>query len=93
MIFFLTLLYVGLLLLLVRFRIVPWNTFWKVSPAIWAAPLFVALFVPMNWGAPSGPIVVLRNPVAIVPNVAGEVIDVAVQPNTPLKSGDVPFGT
>jgi RND family efflux transporter MFP subunit len=29
--------------------------------------------------------------VAIVPNVAGEVIDVPVQPNTPLKAGDILF--
>jgi RND family efflux transporter MFP subunit len=91
MIVFLTLLYIGLLLLLVRFKIVPWNTFWKVSPAIWMVVLFIVLFIPMNWGAPSGSVVVLRNSVAIVPNVAGEVIDVPVEPNTPLKAGDVLF--
>jgi multidrug resistance efflux pump len=91
MIAFLALLYIGLLLLLVRFKIVPWNTFWKVSPAIWIVLLFVVLFIPMNWGAPSGSVVVLRQSVAIVPNVAGEVIDVPVQPNTPLKAGDVLF--
>ena len=45
----------------------------------------------MNWGAPSGPILVLRQAVAIVPNVAGEVIDVPVEPNKPLKAGDVLF--
>jgi multidrug resistance efflux pump len=88
---FLALLYIGLLFLLVRFKIVPWNTFWKISPAIWVVLLFVVLFIPMNWGAPSGDIVVLRQSVAIVPNVAGEVIDVPVQPNTPLKTGDVLF--
>jgi len=91
MIAFLALLYIGLLFLLVRFRLVPWNTFWKISPAIWIALLFVVLFIPMNWGAPSGPIVILRQSVAIVPNVAGEVIDVPVEPNTALKSGDVLF--
>jgi len=91
MIVFLTLLYIGLLVLLVRFKIVPWNTFWKTSPAIWMVLLFVILFIPMNWGAPSGSIVVLRQSVAIVPNVAGEVIDVPVEPNTPLKAGDVLF--
>jgi hypothetical protein len=35
MIAFLTFLYGGILYLLVRFKVVPWNTFWKVSPAIW----------------------------------------------------------
>jgi len=91
MIGFLTLLYIGLLYLLVRFKIVPWNTFWKISPAIWAVALFVVLFVPMNWGAPSGPIVVIRQSVAIVPNVGGEVIDVPVEPNKPLEAGTVLF--
>jgi multidrug resistance efflux pump len=91
MIAFLTLIYIGILFLLVRLKIVPWNTFWKISPLIWMVLLFVILFIPMNWGAPSGPVVVLRQSVAIVPNVAGEVIDVPVQPNTPLKAGDVLF--
>jgi multidrug resistance efflux pump len=91
MIIFLTLIYIGILFLLVRLRIVPWNTFWKISPVIWMVLLFVILFIPMNWGAPSGPIVVIRQSVAIVPNVAGEVIDVPVQANKPLKAGDVLF--
>jgi len=90
-IIFLTLIYVGLLFVLVRFKIVPWNTFWKISPVIWMVILFVILFIPMNWGAPSGPVIVIRHSVAIVPNVAGEVTDVPVQPNTPLKAGDVLF--
>jgi RND family efflux transporter MFP subunit len=34
---------------------------------------------------------VARNAVSIIPNVAGEVIDVAVEGNTPLKTGDVLF--
>ena len=33
----------------------------------------------------------VRNSVAIVPDVAGEVIDVPVAANTPLKAGDVLF--
>jgi len=91
MIAFLTLLYIGVLYLLVHFKVVPWNTFWKTSPAIWMVLLFIVLFIPMNWGAPSGRIVVIRQSVAIVPNVAGEVIDVPVEANKPLKAGDVLF--
>jgi RND family efflux transporter MFP subunit len=91
MIAFLPLLYIGLLFLLVRFKIVPWNTFWKISPAIWVVALLVILFIPMNWGAPSGSVIILRQSVAITPSVAGEVIDVPVEPNTPLKAGDVLF--
>ena len=53
--------------------------------------LLVGLFIPMNWGAPQGAALVVRNSVSIVPNVAGEVIDVAVRANTPIKSGDTLF--
>ena len=91
MIAFLTLIYIGILFLLVRVKIVPWNTFWKISPAIWIVLLFVILFIPMNWGAPSGPVVLLRQSVAIVPSVAGEVIDVPVKANVPLKEGEILF--
>jgi RND family efflux transporter MFP subunit len=45
----------------------------------------------MGWGAPQGPALVVRNSVAIVPDVAGEVTDVPVTANAPLKSGDVLF--
>jgi RND family efflux transporter MFP subunit len=45
----------------------------------------------MGWGAPQGSAVVVRNSVAIVPDVAGEVIDVPVAANVPLKAGDVLF--
>lgn len=91
MIAFLTLLYIGILFLLVRHKVVPWNTFWKISPAIWLVLLLVVIFIPMNWGAPSGSVVVRRPSVSIVPNVAGEVLDVPVQANVPLKAGDVLF--
>ena len=53
--------------------------------------MLIGLFIPMNWGAPQGPALVVRNSVPIVPDVAGEVIDVPVEPNKPLKAGDVLF--
>jgi RND family efflux transporter MFP subunit len=45
----------------------------------------------MGWGAPQGPALVVRQSVQIVPNVAGEVLEVPAEPNKPLKSGDVLF--
>jgi multidrug resistance efflux pump len=83
--------YLVLLFGLVKFRIVPWNTFWKVSPAIVLVLLLFGLFIPMGWGAPQGSAVVVRNSVAIVPDVAGEVIEVPIAGNTPIKAGDVLF--
>jgi multidrug resistance efflux pump len=83
--------YLVLLFVLVRFHVIRFNLFWKVSPFIVLVLLNLGLFIPMGWGAPQGPVLVIRNSVAIVPNVAGEVIDVPVEANKPLKAGDVLF--
>lgn len=91
MIVFLFNVYLVVLFLLVWFKVVPFNLFWKVSPIIVMLMLLIGLFIPMGWGAPSGPLVVGRHSVAITPDVAGEVLDVPVQPNAPLKQGDVLF--
>lgn len=91
MIVFLLNLYIFILFLLVWFKVVPFNLFWKISPILVLLLLLVGLFIPMGWGAPSGPLVVGRHSVAIVPDVAGEVIDVPVTANVPLKANDVLF--
>jgi multidrug resistance efflux pump len=83
--------YLVILFLLVKLNIVRFNLFWKVSPAIVFLLLLIGLFIPMGWGAPQGSAVVVRNSVAIVPDVAGEVIEVPVTANTTLRSGDVLF--
>jgi multidrug resistance efflux pump len=83
--------YLVLLFILVKLRIVPFNLFWKVSPAPVLILLLFGLFIPMNWGAPQGSAVVIRHSVSIVPDVAGEVVEVPIEPNTPLKAGDVLF--
>lgn len=83
--------YLVLLFALVKLHIVRFNLFWKVSPLLVLFLLMFGLFIPMGWGAPQGSALVVRQSVAIVPDVAGEVIDVPVQPNTLLKAGDVLF--
>ncbi|MBB5050409.1 multidrug resistance efflux pump [Afipia massiliensis] len=83
--------YLVLLFVLVRTGIVRFNLFWKSSPFIVLLLLNLLLFIPMGWGAPQGPALVVRHAVSIVPDVAGEVIDVPVAANTPLKAGDVLF--
>jgi RND family efflux transporter MFP subunit len=83
--------YLVLLFLLVKLKIVRFNLFWKVSPAIVFLLLLIGLFIPMGWGAPQGSAVVVRNSVAVVPDVAGEVIEVPVAANMPLKAGDILF--
>jgi len=83
--------YLLILFLLVWFKIVPFNIYWKLSPVFVLLLLLVGLFIPMNWGAPQGTTLVMRNSVAIVPSVAGEVVEVPVEANRPLKAGDVLF--
>lgn len=91
MIAFLTLCYIGLLFGLVRLRMLPDNLYVRLSPIAFMLLLFLFLFVPLQWGAPAGPAVVVRNSVAIVPNVPGQVVEVPVQANKPIKKGDVLF--
>jgi RND family efflux transporter MFP subunit len=83
--------YLALLFLLVHFHVVPWNAFWKTSPFIVIVLVLFGLLVPMGWGAPQGSALVVRNAVSIVPDVAGEVTEVPVAANAPLKTGDVLF--
>ena len=83
--------YLTLLFAIVQLGIVRFNLFWKASPFIVLLLLNIGLFIPMGWGAPQGSALVVRNSVAIVPDVAGEVTDVPVTANAPLKSGDVLF--
>jgi multidrug resistance efflux pump len=83
--------YLVILFLLVKLNIVRFNLFWKSSPFIVLLLLLVGLFIPMGWGAPSGSALVGRQSVQITPNVAGEVIEVAAEPNQPLKANDLLF--
>jgi RND family efflux transporter MFP subunit len=83
--------YIAILALFVWLRFIPFNLFWKLSPVLVLVALLVGLFIPMGWGAPSGPVVVARNSVQIIPSVAGEVIEVPVAANMPLKAGEVLF--
>jgi multidrug resistance efflux pump len=83
--------YLVILFILVKMKIAPFNLFWKCSPLIVLLLLMFGLFIPMGRGAPQGPALVVRNSVAIVPDVAGEVTDVPVVANKPLKAGDVLF--
>jgi RND family efflux transporter MFP subunit len=83
--------YLVLLFALVRLGIVTFNLFWKASPFIVLLLLNFGLFIPTGWGAPQGDALVVRNSVAIVPSVAGDVIEVPVEANAALKEGDVLF--
>ena len=87
----LMLLYGGLLFLAVKFNVIKMTLFWKISPLIWFVFLNVALIIPMQFYAPGGSVLAGQYSVQIVPNVGGEVIEVPVQANVPLRKGDVVF--
>ncbi|MEM8679205.1 MAG: efflux RND transporter periplasmic adaptor subunit [Planctomycetota bacterium] len=91
MIVFLTLCYVGVLALLLKLGVIKLTLWWKLSPLVWMLLLFVVLFLPMQWGAPSGPVNVFQYVIEIVPNVTGEVIEVPIEPLAPLEPEDVLF--
>jgi len=84
MIVFLTLCYVGVLFLLLKLKVIKLTLWWKISPVVWMLLLFVVLFIPMQWGAPSGAITQYQTVVEIVPNVSGEVIEVPAKPGSRL---------
>jgi multidrug resistance efflux pump len=83
--------YIAILALFIWLKVLPFNLFWKISPVIVLLALLLGLFIPMGWGAPSGPVALIRNSVQIIPSVSGEVTEVTVTANAPLKSGDVLF--
>jgi multidrug resistance efflux pump len=91
MIAFLTLCYGALLAILIRLKIIKPSIGWKLSPLLFLMVCFLVLVIPMQWGAPSGPIKVYRHVIEIIPNVSGEVVDVPVKTLAPLKQGDVLF--
>ena len=91
MIAFLTICYVAVLGLLVKIKLLPNKPATWMSTLAWVLILFIVLFIPMQWGAPSGPARVMTYSVQIIPNVAGQVTEVPVEPNVPLKKGDILF--
>jgi multidrug resistance efflux pump len=91
MILFLTLIWVGILMLLVKVKLIKLTLGWKLSPLIWFVFLLIALFVPLQFWAPSGSFLVNNYTVAIVPQVSGKVINIEAVANKPMKKGDLLF--
>ena len=91
MIVFLTLIYVAFLFLAIKIGIIKMNSFWKISPVLWMVLLFLVLFVPMQWGAPSGAVRMYQVVIEIIPNVTGEVVEVPVKALVPVKKDEVLF--
>lgn len=91
MIVFLTLIYVVFLILAIKIGIIKMNSFWKISPVLWMVLLFFVLFLPMQWGAPSGAVNMYQVVIEIIPNVTGEVVEVPVKALVPVRKDEVLF--
>ena len=91
MIAFLLLCYIAILFILLKLKIIQLTLWWKLSPLVWTALLFLLLFMPMQWGAPGGTTNNYQYVIEITPNVTGQVIEVPVKALQALKKGDVLF--
>ncbi len=91
MILFLTLIYIGILFIVVKAGWVPWNLWAKISPLFFMLLALIVLILPLQFYAPSGSVLVVQPTVQIVPPVEGLVEEVAVGPNQQVAKGDVLF--
>lgn len=91
MIAFLTLAYAAVLFVLVKLKVLPNKPGTWLSIIGWIVVLFIFLFIPLQWGAPSGPVRLMTRAVQIVPNVSGTVVEIAARPNGYLKKDDLLF--
>ena len=84
--------YAGIVWILVKIRLLPWNIGTQVTVVIIPIVALTALILYLNVIAPSSADVrVIKYVVNVVPQVRGRVIDVPVEPNRPVRKGDVLF--
>jgi multidrug resistance efflux pump len=79
-------------LIFIKFKWLPWNTVSQVTVVIIPIVAITALILFLNVYAPSSSDVrVIKYVVQIVPQVRGQVIEVPVEGNSPVRKGDVLF--
>ena len=92
MIIIMTAAWAGVLLLLIKLGLFKqWAGWMSGSCVVVFVGMLLVFVIPMNFGAPSGPVVVLKRSVQISPNVAGPVVAVPASANTQLFENDVLF--
>ncbi len=79
-------------LIFIKLKLLPWTTPWKVAVAIFPVVAIAILLLLLNIVAPTtSDVRVVRYVVPIVSQVRGRVIEVPVENNRPVKTGDVLF--
>jgi len=85
-------LWLGFLWLLVKLGILKgWAMWMKLSPVVVWLAVQVALFLPMSWSAPSGPVTVFTLSSQLASNVSGIVTEIKVKSDVPIQKGDPIF--
>ena len=79
-------------LIFIKLKWLPWNTTSQVTVVVIPIVALTTLILSLNVFAPSSSDVrVIKYVVQVVPEVRGRVIEVPVEPNSPVKKGDVLF--
>ena len=79
-------------LIFIKFKWLPWNTTSQVTVVIIPIVALTALVLTLNVVAPSSADVrVVKYVVQVIPQVRGRVLEVPVEPNRPVKKGEVLF--
>jgi multidrug resistance efflux pump len=86
------LLYIGLVwLVFFRLKLLPWNWPWRIVSVILGVVILLVFVALLNTLTPSGRIAVIGRVVEVTPNVAGQVTEIDVQPNTLVNAGAILF--
>src|SRR5580704_11896944 len=78
-------------LVFVRFKLLPWNWPSRIVTALVGVGILAVFMGLLNHLTPSGRIAVIGRVVEVTPNVAGQVTEIAVQPNVLVKAGTILF--
>jgi len=79
-------------LIFIKLKWLPWNTTSQVTVVVIPIVALTTLILCLNVFAPSSSDVrVIKYVVQVVPEVRGRVVEVPVEPNSPVKKGDVLF--
>src|SRR5687767_7984335 len=79
-------------LIFIKFKLLPWNTPWKVAVAIFPVVAIAAMLLILNIVAPTtGDVRVVNYVVPVVSQVRGRVVEVPVENNRAVKKDDVLF--
>src|SRR5262245_8706240 len=74
MILFLTLAYCAVLWVLVKVKLLRPTLLVKLSPVLWVLLLFVGLFIPLQFWAPQGNVIISQLITRMTPSVGGQVV-------------------